>query len=105
MKRLRKDNPDTAVVFMATTRAPSRQAKWPELDKFNTGLAAYCKEESNVWFVDINPALNQSSGQGKEGHYLKDNLHPSELGYQEIAKVLKPAVDTAWKATEKAFKR
>jgi lysophospholipase L1-like esterase len=55
--------------------------------------------------VDINPALNQPSGEGKEGHYLKDNLHPSEHGYQEIAKALKPAVDTAWKATEKAFKK
>jgi lysophospholipase L1-like esterase len=105
VKRLRKDNPETAVVFMATTRAPSRKAKWPELDKFNAGLAAYCKEETKVWFVDINPALNQPSGEGKEGHYLKDNLHPSELGYQEIAKVLKPAVDAAWKATEKAFKK
>ena len=40
VKRLRKDNPHTAVVFMATTRAPSRKAKWPELDKFNAGLAA-----------------------------------------------------------------
>ena len=105
VKRLRKDNPHTAVVFMATTRAPSRKAKWPELDKFNAGLAAYCKEESNVWFVDINPALNQANGEGKEGHYLKDNLHPSELGYQEITKVLKPAVDAAWKATEAAFKK
>ncbi|MEI6248869.1 MAG: GDSL-type esterase/lipase family protein [Verrucomicrobiota bacterium] len=102
--RLRKENPDAAVVFMATTRAPSRKAKWAELDQFNHDLAAYAKQEKNTWFVDINPALNQASGEGKEGHYLKDNLHPSELGYKEITKVLRPAVDEAWKATEAAFK-
>jgi lysophospholipase L1-like esterase len=102
--RLRKDNPDAAVVFMATTRAPSRKAKWAGLDQFNRDLAAYAKEQKNTWFVDINPALNQASVEGKEGHYLKDNLHPSELGYKEIIKVLRPAVDEAWKATEAAFK-
>ncbi len=102
--RLRKENPDAAVVFMATTRAPSRKAKWTELDQFNRDLAAYAKQEKNTWFVDINPALNQPNGEGKEGHYLKDNLHPSELGYKEITKVLRPAVDEAWKATEAAFK-
>jgi len=35
LARLRKANPDTAVVFMATTRAPSRKAKWVDLDQFN----------------------------------------------------------------------
>ncbi len=104
LARLRKANPDTAVVFMATTRAPSRKAKWVDLDQFNRDLAALAKQEKNTWFVDINPALNQANGEGKEGHYLKDNLHPSELGYKEIAKVLRPAVDEAWKATEAAFK-
>ena len=103
VQRLRKENPDTAIVFMATTRAPSRRNKWPELDQFNEGLAAYCKAEKNVWFVDINPAMNESNGEGKKDHYLKDNLHPSELGYEAITKVLKPAVDEAWKATEAAF--
>lgn len=105
VKRLRKENPDTAVVFMATTRAPSRRNKWAELDQFNEGLAAYCKEEKNVWFVDINTALNEANGEGKKDHYLKDNLHPSELGYQAITKVVRPAVDEAWKATAAAFEK
>jgi len=104
LARVRKENPDCAFVFIATTRAPSRKAKWPELDQFNRDLAAYAKQEKNTWFVDINPALNQANGEGKEGHYLKDNLHPSELGYKEITKVLRPAVDAAWQATEAAFK-
>jgi lysophospholipase L1-like esterase len=103
VRRLREKNPHTAVVFMATTRAPSRRAKWPQLDELNRGLAGYCREEKNVWFVDINTALNEPDGEGRAGHYLPDDLHPSEKGYAAIAAVLKPAVDSAWRATEGPF--
>lgn len=101
--RLRKDNPDCAVVFIATTRAPSRQAKWPLLDEYNRQLEQIAKENKLCWFVDINSGLNLPNGQGRPGHYLKDNLHPDAAGYVAIAAVLKPAVDAAWAATEKAF--
>lgn len=99
LTRLRKHDPDCAVVFMTTTRAPARRAKWPLLDDFNRGLLALSKESRNVWYADINPGLNQPDGEGRPGHYLKDNLHPSELGYQAITKIVRPAVDAAWQAT------
>lgn len=103
LARLRKENPDCAVVFMTTTRAPSRRAKWPLLDEYNRQLLALCKEGKNLWCADINLALNQPDGEGRPGHYLKDNLHPSEVGYQAMAKVIRPVVDEAWKATEAAY--
>ena len=104
LARLRKDNPDCAVVFVATTRAPSRKAKWPLLDEYNRQLEQIAKEGKGLWYVDINPALNLPNGEGKPGSYLKDNLHPDVAGYKAIAGVLKPAVDAAWQATEAAFK-
>jgi lysophospholipase L1-like esterase len=103
--RVRKENPDCAFVFIATTRAPSRKAKWAQLDEYNRLLAQICKEGKNLFYVDINPALNLPSGEGKPGSYLKDNLHPDVAGYKAIASVLKPAVDAAWQATEAAYKR
>lgn len=104
VQRLRADNPDTAIVFMTTTLAPSRRGKWPLLAEFNRGLAASCKEEKNVSLVDINAALNGPDGEPRPGHYLPDNLHPSDEGYVAIAALLKPAVDAAWQATATAFK-
>ena len=104
LARLRKENPDCAVVFMATTRAPSRRAKWELLDEYNRQLQQIVKEGKALWYVDINPALNLPNGEGKPGHYLKDNLHPDVAGYKAIAAVLKPAVDAAWQATEGAYK-
>ncbi|MEI6461439.1 MAG: GDSL-type esterase/lipase family protein [Verrucomicrobiota bacterium] len=103
LARLRKENPACAVVFVATTRAPSRKPKWDLLDDFNRQLEKLCREEKNLYFVDINLALNLPNGEGKPRHYLKDNLHPDVDGYKAIAGVLKPAVDAAWKATEAAY--
>jgi lysophospholipase L1-like esterase len=103
LARLRKDNPDCAVVLLSTTRAPSRRTKWPQLDEYNRQLLAISKEGKGLWYADINLALNQPDGEGRPGHYLKDNLHPSELGYQSMTKVIRPVVDEAWKATEAAF--
>ena len=105
VKRLRKDNPDTAVVFMATTRAPSRKAKWEQLDEYNRQLQQIVKEGKGLWYVDINPALNLPDGEPRPDVYLKDNLHPSEAGYAAMLKVIRPAVDAAWQATEAAYKR
>lgn len=101
--RLRRADPDTAIVFMAATRAASRRAKWPEIDRFNRGLAAFCQEERGTWFVDINAALAGNDGEPRPSFFLDDKLHPSDEGYGAIATVLKPAVDAAWKATAAAY--
>ncbi|MFM8891393.1 MAG: GDSL-type esterase/lipase family protein [Planctomycetia bacterium] len=103
--RLGAKQPDTAVVVMATTRAASRRAKWPELDRFNRELAAFCKNERNVWFVDINAVLADADGEPRKDFFLDDRLHPSAAGYVAIASVLKPAVDAAWQATAAASPR
>ena len=42
--------------------------------------------------------LNLPDGEPRPSVYLKDNLHPSEAGYEEMLKVIRPAVDAAWKA-------
>ncbi|NCY02228.1 MAG: hypothetical protein EBX36_04805 [Planctomycetia bacterium] len=102
-ERLRATCPDTAVVFMTATLAPVRRAKWPQLAELNRGVADLCRGGRNVWLVDINVALNGPDGEPRSGHYLPDDLHPSEQGYVAIAAVLKPAVDAAWQATAAAF--
>ena len=101
--RLRAKNPDTAIVFMTTTLAPSRRGKWPLLAEFNQGLAAYVEQIANASLVDVNAALNLPGGEPRPDHYLPDDLHPSETGYAAIARLLKPAVNAAWEATAPAF--
>ncbi len=94
--RLRKAQPGTPVVLVASGLAPSRRARWAELKKFNQGLADFAKSESGIWYVDINPALNLPDGEPRPDTYLKDRLHPSAVGYAGMAKLLQPVVAEAW---------
>ncbi|MEY4307021.1 MAG: hypothetical protein RJA95_389 [Verrucomicrobiota bacterium] len=103
-RRLLAAHPQARLVLLSTTQAPSRRAKWDEMKKADAGFRALAAAHASVTFVDINPALNLPDGEPRPGHYLKDALHPSEAGYAAMLKVIRPAVDAAWQATEAAFK-
>lgn len=98
--RLRAAQPGLPVVLVAAPLAPVRRANWKDLDAFNRGAAALAKELPSVWFVDINLALNQPDGEPRPDTYLPDALHPSAAGYLAMAKLIRPALDAAWKAGE-----
>jgi lysophospholipase L1-like esterase len=102
VERLRAAQPGTPVVFLAAPLAPVRRGNWPELAAFNRGVEALSRELPRVWYVDINPALNQPDGEPRPDTYLPDALHPSPAGYVAMAKLIRPALDAAWKAGEPA---
>ena len=100
IQRLRAAQPGLPVVLLAAPLAPIRRSKWEAFAEFNRGAAALAKETPAVWFVDINPALNQPDGEPRPDTYLPDALHPSAAGYTAMAKLIRPALDAAWKAGE-----
>ena len=100
IQRLRAAQSGLPVVVLAAPLAPVRWAKWEAFAEFNRGAAALAKETPGVWFVDINPALNQPDGDPRPDTYLKDALHLSSAGYAALAMLIRPAFDAAWKAGE-----
>jgi lysophospholipase L1-like esterase len=100
---LRKVCPDAALVILATTHAPSRRAKWDEMRKADAGFRRIAAATKATPFVDINEALNFPGDEPRPGMYLKDDLHPTEAGYAAMLKVVRPAVDAAWKANAAAY--
>ncbi|MFZ4987375.1 MAG: hypothetical protein ACOYLF_18120, partial [Blastocatellia bacterium] len=48
-------------------------------------------------YVDVNPVLFDRNGQPRTELYLPDNLHFRDPAYTELAKIIKPAVASAWK--------
>lgn len=103
--RLRKQNPDCAVILTANTKAPApaRRKVWAEMEKSNLGLREIARTTRGVSFVDTNAALTLPDGEPRPGHFLKDGVHPSDLGYQAIAAVLRPALEAAWKSNASAY--
>lgn len=103
LTRLRKDNPDCALIIVSTSHAPVRRKVWDEMKKADALFQQIAKSEKGVTFVDINPALSLPDGEPRPGVYASDNLHPNEKGYEGIIALLRPALDQAWKDTAPAF--
>ncbi|MGA0132909.1 MAG: GDSL-type esterase/lipase family protein [Opitutales bacterium] len=93
----RARDPRVRVVIAGITKAPSRRAKWTEMDRTNRLLDELAARHDWIDFVDVNPALNLPDGEPREGMYLKDALHPSPAGYAALRAALRPAVEAAWR--------
>ncbi len=100
---LRRVHPDAALVILSTTHAPSRRSKWDEMRKADDGFRAIAATHRGVRFVDINEALNFPGDEPRPGSYLKDDLHPTQSGYDAMLRLVKPAVEAAWRENAKAY--
>lgn len=100
---LRKECPRAALVILSTTHAPSRRSKWEEMRKADEGFRSIAARHAGVTFVDINAALNFPGDEPRPGLYQKDDLHPTQAGYDAMLKLVKPAVEAAWKANAEAY--
>lgn len=100
---LRRVHPDAALVILSTTHAPSRRSKWEEMRKADDGFRAIAATHRGVRFVDINEALNFPGDEPRPGSYLKDDLHPTQAGYDAMLRLVKPAVEAAWRENAKAY--
>ena len=103
LTRLRQDNPNCAFILLSTTHAPSRRKAWDAMKQADALFQQIAKSEKGVTYLDINPALNQPDGEPRPGVYASDALHPSDLGYDGITALLRPALEKAWKDTAPAF--
>ncbi len=103
IKRLRSENPNCGVVIMSALKAPRRKAQWEEFDKFNTLVEKFCASGKNLYFANHNPAMNKPNGEPNTELYREEGntaMHANAAGYVQIAKIVRPIVDQAWKASE-----
>jgi lysophospholipase L1-like esterase len=84
------------VVFVSSTRAPDRVARWEQVDHFNALARAYCSATPRHTFVDINPALVDANGHPRLELFKDDKLHFLPPGYAAIAAILKPVLIRIW---------
>jgi lysophospholipase L1-like esterase len=101
--RLRKEDPECALILLSTTHAPSRRKAWDAMKQTDRLFQQIAKDEKGVTYVDINPALNLPDGEPRPGVYAADALHPTDLGYEGIRALVSPALEQAWKNTATAF--
>jgi len=66
------------------------------VDAVNRGYEEIAKRKEGVFYLDVNPALQNSAGDSKAELYVEDGLHLNVEGYHQMATLLKPAIEKIW---------
>jgi lysophospholipase L1-like esterase len=86
------------VLLVSVIRAPQkhRDSQIDVVDAVNRGYEEIAKRKEGVFYLDVNPALQNSAGDSKAELYVEDGLHLNVEGYHQMATLLKPAIEKVW---------
>jgi len=98
LSRTRTALPQARVLLVSVIRAPQKRTAGllPKVDEVNQELAKLAG--SMVRYVDVNPALETADGAPAAGCYVSDNLHLTAEAYRRMTSILRPMIETEWKA-------
>ncbi len=91
--RLRKDLPDTPIVYLSIKPSPLRIAQLPAQREANALIRAEAAKWPNVRFVDIATPMLDANGQPRAELFMPDRLHMNAEGYAVWRKVVAPYLD------------
>jgi len=95
-EQVRRDFPETRLIFASATRSPDRVARWEQVDHYNALARAYCAATPHRFFVDLNPLLVDADGGPRLELYKTDKLHFHPAAYDAFAGRLKPVLERVW---------
>ncbi len=87
--------PDTRLLYVAIKPSRARWDKSPQMQTANTQIAAECKADDRLTFIDIWKPMLHKGGMPAEHWFRKDGLHLSDAGYDLWNSLLKPHLETA----------
>lgn len=91
----RKKLPEVCIFFVSVNKAPQKKDKWLLIDEVNAGIKTWCENHDGLFFIDINPPF-LNGDQSRKELFLEDGLHFRPEAYAVFARIIKPAVTTAW---------
>ena len=97
VERVRRELPQTRILFVSINKAPQKMDRWGEVDEANRLVKAYCAKVKGLRYIDVNPALFDAAGAPRMELYLPDKLHFLDPAYEEFTKIVKPVVAAEWK--------
>jgi GDSL-like Lipase/Acylhydrolase family len=96
-RRVEDSLPSTQIYFVSINRAPQKMKRWTTVDSTNAIVREYCLATKNRGYIDVNPVLFDRNNHPRLDLYKDDLLHFREPAYEELAAVIKPVIERAWK--------
>jgi len=102
LDKVKKLDPSIQVLLVSIHRCPQKRkdGQIEAVDAVNRGYQELSKKRDGVFYVDVNPALENAKGESREDLYVADGLHLNIKGYQQMATLLKPVMEKYWKMKE-----
>ena len=102
LDKVKKLDPSIQVLLVSIHRCPQKRkdGQTEGVDAVNRGYQELSKKRNGVFYVDVNPVLENAKGESKEDLYVADGLHLNVEGYQQMATLLKPAIEKYWRKKE-----
>jgi lysophospholipase L1-like esterase len=82
--------PETRLIYLSLTYAPSRARAHDAVRATNRLIAEECAKDPRCTFVDVSTPLFAANGQLRPELYVEDQLHMNASGYAIWTKVLAP---------------
>jgi lysophospholipase L1-like esterase len=87
---VRKDLPATKIVFISIKPSPKRVALMDKARAANTMIAAMCKGDDRLIFLDVFEPMLNADEKPRGELFGSDGLHMNEKGYELWTSLLKP---------------
>lgn len=81
ISKIRKDLPETRVLFISPKPSLAREKLKEKYLTFNNKLERYCNRKKQVEFVNVWTPMVDKSGTILPGLFLEDGLHMNKTGY------------------------
>ena len=85
-------DPFCEVYFVSSTQAPSRKEFWPQARQLNGEIKKLAEQLDGLYFIDIQPAMNDENGGIREDLFLSDRLHLNRDGQKIWIPIILEAV-------------
>ena len=91
--------PKAHILLVSVIRAPQKRKSnfLPQVDEVNKQLIELTTSMKNLTYTDVNPVLEDSSGNPLAACYVRDDLHLTPEGYRRMTSVLLPLMTQEWK--------
>lgn len=96
VERVRRELPQTRIIYVSINKAPQKMDRWAEVDAANGLVREYCAKVKGLRYIDVNPALFDETGQPRLELYLPDRLHFLDPAYVGFTRIIRPVVAEEW---------
>jgi lysophospholipase L1-like esterase len=81
------------VFIVEITPTPSRWSVWPQIERANAKVMAYCERKNEVYFIGTAHAFLTDNGEPNARLFREDQLHLNREGYRIWSDLIRSALN------------